>query len=317
MRSFQPTDLEYFLEICRLGSIAQAANHLGVTQPALSKAIRRLEQIAGARLLDRNARGVSPTEMGHILVQRASLILHELDAARSVLQEMSGVRMGTISIGVPPTLNHGFIPDMVELACRQRPKLHFRVSEGLFQSLMPRLRLGELDFIISSPTQAEALATDLQCETLGSNLFLACVAADHPLAKLDSIPDEALHQYGWVLVPPPGVLRDHLDLLFQQRGLPSLEPQVETSSTVLSKALITNQSFIGFLPLEVFAAEEQAGLIRRLNLPWLYWRRELTLVSRRSRALSPAAEYMIDLIRQEAAMRLERSATQHSDLNHS
>ncbi|WP_397474567.1 LysR family transcriptional regulator [Pusillimonas sp.] len=306
MRSFQPTDLEYFIEICRFGSIAQAAKHLGVSQPALSKAIRRLEQIAGARLLDRNARGVNPTEMGRILVQRASLILYELDATRSVLQEMSGVRTGSVSMGVPPTLNHGFIPDMVELACQQRPKLHFRVSEGLFQSLIPRLRLGELDFIISSPTPAEALATDLRCEPLGSNLFVACVGADHPLAKLDSFPDEALHEYGWVLVPPPGVLRDQLDHLFQQRGLQALEPQVETSSTVLSKALITRQNFIGFLPLEVFAAEEQAGLIQRLSLPWLYWRRELTLVSRRSRALTPAAEYMVELIRHEAATRLER-----------
>lgn len=305
MRSFHPTDLEYFIEICRLGSIAQAAKHLGVSQPALSKAIRRLEQIAGARLLDRNARRVSPTAMGLILQQRGSLILHELDTARNELQEMSGVRTGNVSMGVPPTLNHRFIPDIVELACRQRPKLNFHVSEGLFQSLMPRLRLGELDFIISSPTQAETEATDLECETLGSNLFLACVGANHPLASMDFIPDEALLDYGWVLVPPPGILRDQLNQLFHQRGLPALDPQVQTSSTVLSKALITRQDFIGFLPLEVFAAEEQAGTIKRLNLPWLYWRRELTLVFRRSRTLTPAAQYLVDLVRREAAKRLQ------------
>src|SRR5690606_18785326 len=125
-RNFQPADLEYFIEICRLGSIAQAAIQLGVTQPALSKSIRRLEHIAGARLLDRTARGVSPTEMGHMLLERAQRILVELDAARSALQELSGVRTGSVSMGVPPTLNHGFIPDMVELAFQQRPRLHFR-----------------------------------------------------------------------------------------------------------------------------------------------------------------------------------------------
>ncbi|MCB5364283.1 LysR family transcriptional regulator [Pusillimonas sp. CC-YST705] len=311
MHSFQPTDLEYFIEICRLGSISQAAIHLGVSQPALSKAIRRLEQIAGARLLDRTARGISPTEMGCILVQRASLILHELDATRSVLQEMSGVRTGSVSMGVPPTLNHGFIPDVVELAVQQRPKLHFRVSEGLFQSLLPQLQLGKLDFIISSPTSLEALATDLQCEPLGSNLFVACVGANHPLTQLNNISDESLQQYGWVLVPPPGVLRDQLDHLFRQRGLQPLEPQVETSSTMLSKALITRQNLIGFLPLEVFAAEEQAGIIQRLDVPWLHWRRELALVLRRSRALTPAAEYMVNLIRHQAAARLERPAQPH------
>jgi len=178
-------------------------------------------------------------------------------------------------------------------------------------NLLPQLQLGKLDFIISSPTSLEALATDLQCEPLGSNLFVACVGANHPLTQLNNISDESLQQYGWVLVPPPGVLRDQLDHLFRQRGLQPLEPQVETSSTMLSKALITRQNLIGFLPLEVFAAEEQAGIIQRLDVPWLHWRRELALVLRRSRALTPAAEYMVNLIRHQAAARLERPAQPH------
>jgi len=306
-RHFQPADLEYFIEICRLGSIAQAAIQLGVTQPALSKCIRRLEQTAGARLLDRTARGVSPTEMGELLLKRSSIILSELDSARRTLQELSGVRTGSVSIGVPPTLNHGFIPDLIELAFRQRPQLQFRVSEGLFQSLLPRLQSGELDFIISSPTAVEMEAPDLQCEHLGSNLFTACVSADHPLNHADRISDQSLHEYSWVLVPPRGVLRDQLDELFLARGLKRIEPQVETSSTVLSKALIMRQGLIGFLPLEVFASEEQAGLIRRLRLPWLYWQRDLTLIVRRSRSLTPAANYAVELIRREAADRLEQS----------
>lgn len=305
IRNLQPADLEYFVEICRLGSIAQAAAQLGVTQPALSKAIRRLELVAGARLLDRTARGVSPTEMGLELTRRASVILSELEAARSALQEMSGARMGTVSIGVAPTLNHRFMPEIARLALQSRPKLHFRVSEGLFQGLLPRLLLGELDFIISSPSPTESLAPELQCELLGGNFFVACVGAEHPLAGLSTIRDEQLLEYPWVLVSPRGVLRDTLDQLFRERGLPLLEPQMETSSTVLSKALIVQQEFIGFLPLEVFADEERAGTIRRLELPWLRWKRELCLLSRRWRSLTPAAQFVADLIRREAATRLD------------
>lgn len=308
-RSFQPTDLEYFIEICRLGSIAQAAIQLGVTQPALSKSVRRLEQIAGARLLDRTARGVTATEMGQILLQRANVILFELDDARSALQELSGVRSGSVSLGVPPTLNHGFIPDIVELALQQRPGLQLRVTEGLFQSLLPRLQSGELDFIISSPTLAEAQSPDLQCEPLGSNVFVVCVGAGHPLTENADIADESLLEYSWVLVPHRGVLRDHLDHRFRERGLPLLTPQVETSSTVLSKALIMRQGFVGFLPLEVFVTEERAGLIQRLDLPWLRWQRELILMARRARTLTPAAQYAVDLIRREAATRLVQPAS--------
>ncbi len=307
IRNFQPADLEYFIEICRLGSIAQAAIQLGVTQPALSKAVRRLEHIAGARLLDRTARGVSPTDMGQILLRRASLILSELEATRSLLQEMSGVRTGSVALGVAPTLNHGFMPDVIQQALQQRPGLHLRISEGLFQTLMPQLRQSELDFIISSPTTAETLAADLSCEPLGGSLFVACVGAGHPLAKTNAIDDAGLAVHDWVLAPPRGVLRGHLDALFRQRGLSPPQPRVETSSPALSKTLIMRQGFIGFLPQEVFAAEEQAGLIARLAPSWLHWRRELMLVSRRSRTPPPAAEYLMALIRQEARARITQA----------
>ncbi len=301
-RSFQPADLEYFIEICRLGSIAQAAIQLGVTQPALSKAVRRLEQIAGARLLNRSARGVSPTDMGQILLQRASLILSELDTTRSLLQELSGVRTGSVAMGVAPALNHDFVPGIIERALRQRPGLHFRVSEGLFQALIPQLQQGGLDFIISSPTPAETLASDLHCETLGHSLFAACVGDGHPLSRAHAVAD--LSAYDWVLAPPRGVLRDHLNAIFRQRGLAPPQPKVETSSITLSKTLIMRQGFIGFLPLAVFAAEEQAGQIKRLALPWLDWRREFVMLSRRSRALTPAAEYVIGLIHSHAGCRI-------------
>lgn len=304
IRTLQPVDLEYFVEICRQGSIAQATVHLGVTQPALSKAVRRLETVAGARLLDRTARGVTPTEMGLELLRRSSVILSELEAAKNVLQEMSGARMGTVSIGVPPTLNHRFIPDITRLALKLRPKLHLRVSEGLYHELLPRLLLGELDFIVSSPP-GETPTSELLSEPLGGNFFVACVGANHPLALRPPSSDAELLAYSWVLVAPRGILRNTLDQLFRERGLPLLEPQVETSSVAFSKALITQQNFIGFLPLEVFVDDERAGTIHRLDLPWLHWRRDLFLLSRRWRTLTPAAQFVSNLIKEQGGLRLD------------
>lgn len=300
IRNLQPTDLEYFLEICRCGSIAQATALLGVTQPALSKSIRRLELVAGAKLLDRTPRGVTPTQMGRFLLERASLILSELESTKHTLQEMSGVRTGTISFGVAPTLNHRFIPEVASQALQQRPGLHFQINEGLFQSLLPQLQLGELDFIISSPLQMDSLPADLVCEPLGKNLFVACVGSDHPLAGRQHIEDAELDQFSWVLVSPRGILRKVLSELFNSRQLVPPKPSIETSSTVLIKALLTQHNFIGFLPLEVFATEEQNGSIQRLSVPWLSWERELWILSRGLRTLSPAAQFTLDLIRSHA-----------------
>lgn len=296
-RPLQPTDLEYFLEVCRCGSIAQAAGQLGITQPALSKSMHRLEQAAGAQLFDRTARGVMPTRMGLFLRERASFILSELDATRHTLQEMSGARAGTVSIGTAPTLLHRILPEITNIALRQRPGLRLRVVEGLFHELLPPLQLGELDFIVSSPMPDAALAADLDCEPLGKNLFVACVGRRHPLASRQEIADDELAGHPWVLAAPQGVLRNALNRLFRERGLQPPEPHVETSSTVFSKALLIQQDFIGFLPVEVFAAEEEDGAIVRLPLPWLRWERELCLLTRRFRTQSPVARFMIEVTR--------------------
>lgn len=303
MRNLQPVDLEYFVEICNLGSLAQAGISLGVSQPALSKAVRRLEEAVGSTLLDRKASGVVPTEIGLELRRRAYVVLSELHTTQSVLREMSGARAGTVSIGVAPTLGHQFIPDITRLALQSRPKLHFRIADGLYHELLPRLLQGELDFIVSSPPSAEFVSPDLQYESLGGNSFVACVATDHAFAASAPQQDKELLAHPWVLVPAGGVLRRTLDALFKARGLPLLEPQIETSSPALSKALIVQQRFIGFLPVEVIADDERAGSIRRLDVPWLNWRRELFLLSRRWHSFSPAAQFVVDLVKREAALR--------------
>ena len=303
-RHLHPTDLEYFVKICQLGSMTQASVQLGVTQPALSKSIRRLEQTVGAKLLERSTRGARPTQIGLELMHRGSVILSDLKTTQHLLQEMSGSRMGTVSMGTAPSLSHHFLPSVIQLAQQKRPRLFFQVNEGIFHQLLPRLLLGELDFIISSPSSNEPLAPELVCEPLGSNYFMACVAHNHPLALSNAIADEQLLDYPWVLTSPQGILRNTLNFLFKSRALPAVTPQVETSCTTLSKALITQQNFISFLPVESFAEEQKMGLIRPLNIPWLYWKRDLYLLLRRGHNPSPAAQFVIDLIKAEAPQRL-------------
>src|SRR5699024_8114730 len=159
-------ELVYYIEICRVGSIAQAGLSLGISQPALSKAVRRLEEVVGARLLDRSAQGVSPTAIGHTLLERAHILVNDLERTRDVLRSMSGAQAGSVAIGVPPTLCHEFLPNVVQMALQHRPGLNFRVNEGLFRHLHPQLQRGELDFIISSPDKTETLANDLNYERL-------------------------------------------------------------------------------------------------------------------------------------------------------
>lgn len=303
-RHLQPIDLEYFVKICQLGSMAQASVQLGVTQPALSKAVRRLELTVGTKLLKRHVRGMLPTPIGLELMHRASVILSELKTTQNILQEMSGSRIGSVSIGTAPSLNYLFFPSIIQLAQQRRPRLNFQINEGVFHRLLPRLLLGELDFIISSPSPNEPLTPELLCEPIGSNYFMACVAHNHPLAQKACIDEEELLQHPWVLTSAKGILRTTLNQLLKERALPAISPQVETSCTNLSKALILQQNFISFLPLESFADELKNGLIRPLNLDWLCWKRDLYLLYRQDHSLSPVAQFMIELIKEQAPKKL-------------
>ena len=307
MRLLQPIDLEYFVEICRQGSIAQAAVALGVTQPTLSKSLKRLEQQAGARLCDRNARGIVPTEMGRYLVAQADHLLAELQATQHSLQEMSGVRVGTASLGLAPMLNHHFAPALIEQALALRPGLHVRIAEGLFQPLLQQLQQGELDFILSSPSASERTNPDLRSELLGVNRFIACVSHAHALAKAPVNP-AALNDYDWVLVSPRGILRHVLADVFKAHELPPPVPRVETNSPALIKALLFTHRYISFLPEDMVAAELTAGSLVRLDIPWLVWQRELYLTTRRDRTLSPAAQFMKTLAADRARADFARAA---------
>lgn len=298
-RRLEPVDLEYFVTIVGCGSLGAASLLLGVSQPALSKSVRRLEQVVTAPLLERTARGVAPTPMGQLLFEKAGSILAELDATRRSLQELAGGGAGHVALGVSPSVAAGFLPPLTAIAHEQRPGLRIRIVEGLFDDLLPGLQQGRLDLMLSSP-MPDLAPPDVHLRSLGGDLFAAFVGPGHPLARPDPIVERELLDHPWVLAPGGGVLRRTLELLFRDRGLPVPVPYVETFSVTYCRRLIADNRFVTFLPLGVVNEEVDAGRIVRVPLPWLQWRRQLFMVTAHVRTLSPATRYLYDLALQMA-----------------
>src|SRR5690606_14007600 len=93
--------LRYFANIVESGSLAKASRQLFIAQPALSQQIAKLEAEVGRSLLNRSARGVTPTESGLALYHRACFILRQLDQALSIARQESGEVRGMVSLGLP------------------------------------------------------------------------------------------------------------------------------------------------------------------------------------------------------------------------
>ncbi len=175
--------------------------------------------------------------------------------------------------------------------------LRLRVHEGLAEQLIAGVMDGTLDLAVTT-LPGDGSEPGLATWPLHRDTFSACCAADHPLyarrARLDlaDVRDAA-----WVLPPPDALARRHFGQCFERAGLESPVPIVETASATLSKALVSREGMLAFLPQAMYALERRQRLMRAMSLAALTWTRQVALVARRGRTLPPAVASVATVIR--------------------
>jgi len=305
MKPLNTTDLAYFAQIVRSGSFARAAGELGLSQPALSKSVKKLEGDLGVRLLDRTARGVIPTPFGDALFMRAAAVLADLRSAIEEIDSLRGAAGGTVTVGIAPAVAAHFMPAITEELRKSGRSIVLRVNEGLVDSLFTALRTSAMDFAITTRTAVDAPG-DLLVEPLFEDTFVVCCAPGHPLVGKSKIEPWDLAELAWVLAPRGGILRSEFDARFQSRDAVPPNAIVETASGVFSKALVMNGAFLSLLPRELVSHDERKGFIHVLAVPWLEWNRQIALVRRRNRTSSKSANFVISVV-QSVARTLRQS----------
>jgi len=147
--------IRHFVAVVEAGSLRSAAAKVGVSQPAMSKSIRQLEQELHVQLLQRNARGAALTLAGKTFLARARVIQSELRKADDDLQELRGGERGTVGFGVAPVAGMLIVPEALQHFRRSQPAADVRVVEGASGALILLVRDETLDFCISR-TKEEA-----------------------------------------------------------------------------------------------------------------------------------------------------------------
>lgn len=146
------TPLRYFVEIAAKGHVTRAARSLGVTQPALSAMLRKLEREVGTDLLHRTGKGVELTEAGRVFLRHATAAVREADDAQRAVRELLGLERGTVRIGGGATATTYLIPPVVGAMRRQHPGLRFVVREAGSNAVAQAVASGELDLgIVTLP----------------------------------------------------------------------------------------------------------------------------------------------------------------------
>ena len=172
--------LAYFESVSRHLHFTRAAEELNVAQPSVSQQIRKLETELGAPLFHRMKRHVTLTEAGKTFLPHARAVLQRVDEARLEVQELSGLRRGTLAVGAPPSVGTHLLPRALAAFSSRHPGIALAFREAGSRTLLGLLEQGELDMaVVIQPIRHPALETR---PLLEEELLLA-VPRRHPLAS--------------------------------------------------------------------------------------------------------------------------------------
>ncbi len=289
-------DIDYAMAIARAGGVARAAQQLGISQPALSKALARLEAELKTRLFERSVRGARLTDEGRLFLRHATrAALHAADARAALRDRRLGasglVRLG-VGIGVPG-------PPIAEAcaALADAGPVRFEIRSGMSDSLLEVLRSGELDVIVSGiPRPA---GNDLLWTPLWPDPMLPHIPRSNPLAAQPrrwSLKN--LREQRWLLPPVGTVARGHFDSAFISAGLTPPEPVVESRDSNKDGDLSLALGAVIMLPLSLSrhdARVSEFAVVR--SVPALRLERTVSLLSRRASYVSPVVKRFIGLLR--------------------
>src|SRR6056297_3346908 len=175
--------LRHLLAVATYPTIQAAADALHLTQPALTKSISRFEDAIGEKLFDRRGRSLQLTEFGDRLVRRADLLIRQLGELEEEVRLWKGIGTGEVDIGVDPGAELSLLPEVLKRFTADFAGVEVRVHSGHAQTLLPRLRQGEVHFVIADPELAMD-DTQLSATTLATSELVAACRTDHPLAEV-------------------------------------------------------------------------------------------------------------------------------------
>lgn len=298
VHAFTPTlrQLRAFHAVYQLRKLSAAAEQLFVTQSAVSVLIRQMEEGLGARLFDRTTRSLQPTQAAVEAIVVAERILRDVDALGAGVRDLASLKRGRVCIAVTPTLAEILLPRVIRRFTTLHPDIRVVIDDCAPDQFVSRVIGEHVDFGIGTPERAAAGADSLTL--MRDHLSLVC-RRDHPLAGLKSVRWADLAGHGVITVRPGYGIRPLIDATAAKAGV-ALDVVNEVS--FLSTALWMTASGLGpsIMP-SAFAgfSADKSLRVKTLTAPKVS--RDISVVTKRGRSLSPACERFIEVMRKELA----------------
>ncbi|HGE8441376.1 TPA: LysR family transcriptional regulator [Serratia marcescens] len=292
--------LRVFVAIARHGSFSRAGEAIGLTQSAVSHSVKELEAEVGVRLLDRTTREVVLTDAGMRLANRVERLLDELQAALLDARSFGVQRSGTVRVATSQTISAHLMPQCIAAGEREYPEIRIMLRDQAQQQVLHSVRNAEVDFgIVVDPVQA----VDLECEAVLHEPFLLLCRDDHSFAAQQAVRWSALNGCRLVLQDYASGSRPLIDSALRQQGVEAQVVQ-EIGHPATLFPMVAEGIGISIFPALALPLPEGGRLRVRRLVPEI--NRALMLVRRKNRSLTPAAEAIWQVARQQAALLQQR-----------
>ncbi len=277
--------LRSFWLVGQAGSVSRAAQASFVSQPALSKAVKELENQIGLPLFERGARGVTLTEAGGGLFEFCKAIFSLESEAEDFLSSLKRLEGGTLRLGASTTIATAILPRLLADFRERHRNLRFSLARGNTSEIETRLLDFQLDIaLVEGPPRSPKIEKLIWRD----EELVAICASNHPLAGRKSVTLEDLKSCAWLSRERGSGTREVVEAALGQHGLPPSGALEVTGSETLRQAVAANLG-IAFVSRESAADQLAVGKLRVLNIAGFSLRRPFYVLRLRSRPLSIAA----------------------------
>ena len=285
-----------FLTAARIGNFTRAASELHISQSAFTVQIRQLEDALGVTLFDRSKRRVALTSAAREVLVPLERLIIDAEAVVSRTRQIAGLRRGVVSLAVLPLVAAQVVPEAIQKFRHRYPGVSVQMSDVVAGRLLESVKKEEVDFGIGtcSPSDRELRSTPLLVDSL-----CAFVRRAHLLARQDSVTLREVIAQPLILIGKGTSVREVLDEALEREKLqPNIAYEINYVSTAIG--LVRAGVGIAILP-ESVAYSEDAREIRCLPITRPALNRKIEIIQRKDRALSPAAEQMVEVLLEHAA----------------
>jgi len=288
--------IHHFITLVEQGSLGKAAKVVNLTQPALSKSIKQLEERLGVVLVDRTTNGIILNIYGESFLHYAKSIRSEMAQAQGQLDSLRGLRTGSISVGTGPSMALTILPDAI---CKFRdlyPGAQANIVVDFSTILTRKLLSGELDFVLATRLETERENEISHRELYVDKCGIVC-GPEHRILNLPNITLHDLSNMEWVMSEKHEIMRNVFERVFQDNGERIPPIAMTTNSASFMQSVVAKSNLLAFLPKQIVKQQVDEGKVVFVDHDICRHDHSIYVNYKANKLLPPLSDALIKLIK--------------------